>query len=143
MDRPDLASDPRYSTLGGRTEDIDYLERAVAEWTSAQKANTVTGKLQAADIPSAPVANAAQVLENPQLIARGFFDEVTHRLTGTYRHAGTHWKLTNSIRKPRSPAPTLGQHSAQVFRDLLGMPDKKINDLIERGITGETPAPEE
>ena len=100
-------------------------------------------KLQAADIPSAPVANAAQVLENPQLIARGFFDEVTHRLTGTYRHAGTHWKLTNSIRKPRSPAPTLGQHGAQVFRDLLGMPDKKINDLIERGITGETPAPEE
>ena len=101
------------------------------------------GKLQAADILSAPVANAAQVLENPQLIARGFFDEVTHRLTGTYRHAGTHWKLTNTPRKQRDPSPTLGQHSVEVFQNLLGLPANLIADLIERGITGETPAPEE
>ena len=143
MDRPDLASDPRYSTLYGRTEHINQLEQAVEELTSDQEADTVTEKLQAVGIPSAPVANAAQVLENPQLNARAFFDDVTQSLTGTYRHAGTPWRLTHSPRKPRRPAPMLGQHSVQVFRNLLGIPEREIASLIYRGITGDTPEPEE
>ena len=143
MDRPDLASDPRYSTLYGRTEHLNQLEQAVEEWTSGQEADTVMDKLQAVGIPSAPVSNAAQVLENPQLNARGFFDDVIHPLTGTYRHTGTPWRLTHSPRKPRHPAPMLGQHSVQVFRNLLGIPDKEIASLIDRGITGDTPDPEE
>ena len=66
----------------------------------------MTEKLQAVGIPSAPVANAAQVLENPQLNARAFFDDVTQSLTGTYHHAGTPWRLTNTPRKQRDPSPT-------------------------------------
>ena len=119
------------------------MEQAVEEWTSDQDADTVMEKLQTVGIPSAPVLKAAEVLENPQLQARGFFDEVTHPLTGTYRHAGTPWRLTHTPRKQRDPSPTLGQHSVEVFQNLLGLPATQIADLIVRGITGDTPAPEE
>ena len=143
MERPDLAANPAYSHLPGRLQHIDDLESVVAEWTSPQEAYTVMERLQAVGIPCAPVLKAHEVLENPQLNARGFFDEVSHPLTGTFRHAGTPWRLAHSPRKPRDPAPTIGQHSVQVFRDLLGLPPERIADLIDRGITGDTPAPEE
>ena len=143
MDRRDLAADPRYADLLGRQGHVADLERAVSEWTSGQDAYAVTARLQAVGIPSAPVLKAAEVLENPQLKARGFFDEVTHPDTGTYQHAGTPWRLANSPRRPRSPAPTLGQHSVEVFHNLLGLSHEEIAALIESGVTGETPAPEE
>ena len=143
MDRPDLATDPRYADFAGRQGHVADLERAVSEWTSGQEAYAVTARLQAVGIPSAPVLKAAEVLENPQLKARGFFDEVTHPDTGTYRHAGTPWRLANSPRRPRSPAPTLGQHSVEVFHNLLGLSREEVVALIESGVTGETPAPEE
>ena len=143
MRRSDLADDPRYSTLSGRLDHVDGLERAVSEWTAGKEAYNVMETLQAVGIPCAPVLKAAQVLENPQLQARGFFDEVTHPLTGTYRHAGTPWRLTNSPRKLREPSPTLGEHSFEVFQNLLGLPPEQIAGLIDRGITGETPSTEE
>ena len=52
------------------------------------------------------------------------------------------WRLTNTPRKQRDPSPTTGQHSVEVFQNLLGLPATQIADLVERGITGETPAPE-
>ena len=143
MDRRDLATDQCYADLAGRQEHVADLERAVSEWTSGQEAYAVTARLQAVGIPSAPALKAAEVLENPQLKARGFFDEVTHPDTGAYRHAGTPWRLVNSPRKPRSPAPTLGQHSVEVFHNLLGLSPEEIAALDESGVTGETPAPEE
>ena len=143
METRDLAADPRYSNLAGRLKDVDHIEAAVSEWTAGQEAYAVMERLQAVGIPSAPVSKAAEVLENPQLQARGFFDEVAHPLTGTYRHAGTPWRLANSPQKPREPSPTLGQHSVEVFRQLLGMPEQEINRLVDQGITGETPTPEE
>ena len=143
MDRPDLASDPSYADLAGRQGHITDIERAVSEWTFGQEAYEVTARLQAVGIPSAPVLKAAEVRENPQLKARGFFDEVTHPDTGAYRHAGTPWRLVNAPRRLRSPAPTLGQHSVDVFHKLLGLSHEEIAALIESGVTGETPAPEE
>ena len=143
MERADLAVDPRYRDLAGRQRHVADLEDAVSRWTSAQDAYAVSSRLQAVGIPSAPVLKAAEVLENPQLKARSFFDDVAHPDTGTYQHAGTPWRLVNSLRKPRSPAPTLGQHSARVFRNLLGLSNEDVAALIDRGITGETPSPEE
>ena len=143
MDRADLAADSRYSSLSSRRQHIAWVEEVVSQWTAGQEAYVIMERLQAVGIPSAPVLKSAEVLENPQLQARGFFDEVTHPLTGTYRHAGTPWRLTNTPRKQRDPSPTLGQHSVEVFQNLLGLPATRIADLIERGITGETPAPEE
>jgi crotonobetainyl-CoA:carnitine CoA-transferase CaiB-like acyl-CoA transferase len=143
MGRAELAGDTRFSSLAGRLRNIDEVEGAVSEWTAGQESYAVMERLQAVGIPSAPVLNAADVLENPQLQARGFFNEVAHPLTGTYRHAGTPWRLANSPQKRREPSPTLGQHSVEVFRHLLGMPEREINRLLDQGITGETPAPEE
>ena len=139
MSESELAEDGRFSDAAGRLSHVDELEQLVAQWTRERNAYDIMTQLQAADIPCAPVLNAHEVLENPQLKARGFFEEVDHPQTGAYLHAGTPWRLSRSPSRVRRPAPALGQHSDQVLSTLLGVSEDELLSLLERGIIGDTP----
>ena len=136
METRDLAADPRYSNLAGRLKDVDHIEAAVSEWTAGQEAYAVMERLQAVGIPSAPVSKAAEVLENPQLHARGFFDEVAHPLTGTYRHAGTPWRLANS---PQNPLQPWANTASRSFATCWGCPSRRSTAWWTRGSPGKRP----
>lgn len=139
MGESELSEDQRFSDAAGRLSHVDKLEQLIAQWTRELKAYDIMGRLQDAGIPCAPVLNAHEVLENPQLKERGFFEEVDHPQTGAYLHAGTPWRLSRSRSQDRRPAPALGQHSEQVLSTLLGVSEDELDSLAERGIIGDTP----
>lgn len=117
----------------------DELEGLIAQWTRRRKAYDIMGLLQAQGIPCAPVLNAHEVLDNPQLMERGYFDWVDHPEIGPHPHAGTPWRMPGFPTRGRRPAPSLGEHSAQILTTLLGVWSAESRSLVERGITGDTP----
>ncbi len=139
LGKSELAFDPRFRNLSARLDNIEELDRIVSEWTRDREAYDIANMLQSASIPSAPVLKAAELLHNPQLKARGFFETLEREDTGPLPYAGPAWRLSETPGKLGGPPPGLGQHSEEVLRDLLGMPQAAIEDLVHRTITGDTP----
>ena len=117
MGRPQWAQSPDYATLQGRRNDIDTIEVCVAAWLAQYNRHDLYVMLQAGGIPCFPVLSTAEILEAPQYAARGFFVEQDHPVAGRVKHPGppvrqwgTQWGLER-------PAPTLGQHSEEVFTE--------------------------
>ncbi len=137
--KSELASDSRFRNLSARLDNIEELDRIVSEWTRDRDAYDIASALQSASIPSAPVLKAAELLHNPQLKARGFFQTLEREDTGPLPYAGSAWRLSETPGKLGGPPPGLGQHSEEVLHDLLGMPQPAIEDLVHRAITGDTP----
>ena len=139
MGKPELASDPRFRDLPARLKNADELDRIISEWTRDRDAYDIANTLQSQSIPSAPVLKAAELLDNPQLRDRGFFETLEREDTGPLPYAGPAWRLSKTPGRLGGPPPGLGQHSEEVLRELLGMPSTYIADLVDRAITGDTP----
>src|SRR5262249_27208002 len=79
----------------------------------------------------------ARLPENPQLQARRFFETVSHPLVGS--HAFPTLPLQSASPWYSRPAPTLGQHTEEVLRELLGLDESALAALRAAGIIGTHP----
>jgi crotonobetainyl-CoA:carnitine CoA-transferase CaiB-like acyl-CoA transferase len=95
--------------------------------------------LQSHGVPAGPVITPAEVIAEPHLEARGFWDTVDHPEAGPYRQVSTPWKLSKSPRRVTSPAPGLGEHNGYVLGELLGLSAQEIATLEAQGIIGTQP----
>jgi crotonobetainyl-CoA:carnitine CoA-transferase CaiB-like acyl-CoA transferase len=118
---PAWAADPRLATDAGRREHHDLLDERLAAWTQGCGADEVAERLAAAGIPAARVVTPDEVAANPQLRARGFFEPLAHPVVGAYEVPSLPFGLVGRDRRwYRVAAPTVGQHSAEVERELSG-----------------------
>ena len=81
-----------------------------------------------------------EAASNPQLRARGFFEFHTHPVAGTHELPGLPMRFSGLERWYPRPAPTLGQHTAEILHELLGVSDETIAELEAEGIIGVRPA---
>jgi benzylsuccinate CoA-transferase BbsF subunit len=132
---PGLAEDLRFANLQLRKENEDELDRLVNDWTENHTAEEVMKMMQAAGV----AAGAAEICEvemdnNPQLKERNFLLEFEHPDIGKYRTPnGAHFLLSKSTWQPRR-APTVGEHNDYVFREIVGLSDDEMNELINEGV---------
>jgi len=117
-----------------RASNWDALRPFMEEWVSQWNADDLYRAAQAKRIPFAPVSTLGGLLESDHLKARGFFVEVTHPEAGTLKHAGAPYKLSETPWEIRLPAPTLGQHNAEVFGGRLGLSEAEIESLAAEGV---------
>jgi len=85
MVNPPWTKEPRFSDPLNRYENHDALDKLLEGWTSQHDKHEVMRILQQAGIASAPVLPASELVADPHMEHRGFFQEVTHPVTGTYR----------------------------------------------------------
>ena len=137
LDKPELGA--RFGDLSARQRNIAELDRIVSAWTRDKDAGGVAELLQSRGVPSAPVLKATEIPDNPQLRSRGFIETLNHPETGEQRYAGVAWRLSRTPGRLGGPAPGIGRHSVEVLREYLAMPDARIQRMIARGITGDTP----
>lgn len=71
MGREDLATDPELNTLKGRVGQMDRVDALIAEWTAPQTKAALFARLLEAKIPSAPVRTLEEVMNDPNMHARG------------------------------------------------------------------------
>jgi crotonobetainyl-CoA:carnitine CoA-transferase CaiB-like acyl-CoA transferase len=137
--QPELAIDPRFATLPGRRQNQHALNDLLCAWTRSHDHYQVMHLLQAYGVPAGPVLTAAEVIADPHLEARAFWDTVDHPEVGLYRQIGTPWKLSRQPRSGTSPAPGLGEHNHPVLGELLGLSADEIATLEMQGVIGTRP----
>jgi crotonobetainyl-CoA:carnitine CoA-transferase CaiB-like acyl-CoA transferase len=140
MGDPAWARDERYATTAGRREEHDRIDHQLAAWTRLRDLDEVVELLVAHGVPAAPVASGLDLADNPQLRARGYYEEVSSPVIG--RHPVSSLPFRFASREGgwiRSPAPTLGQHTEEVLRELAGVDAARLRALADRKVVGNRP----
>ena len=133
---PELAEDPRYRTNADRARNRDTLIARLQEVFLTRPYEEWEPLLLAQGIPTGAINTIAQVVEHPQVLARQALVEMAHPRAGKVRMVGAPVRLSETPGAVRTPAPTLGEHTDAVLRDLLGLDDAAIAALRAAGAIG-------
>ena len=116
IDRPDLLDDPRFATNETRVEHRGLLEPLLEELFGALSAQEWLDMLEAARIPCGAVNEIPDVVEHPQLLHNGLVVEVESEV-GTLPVVGSPF-LVDGERPPSGAVPALGEHTAEVLKEI-------------------------
>lgn len=127
-----LIDDPRFATNEDRRRNRDALNALLAETFLTQPTAVWISRLEEAGVPASPIQRVDQVLEDPQVLARGMRVTVQHPTIGPLELLGPPLKEAG-VPGSVAPPPLLGQHTEQLLGDLLGYPAEKIAELRRAG----------
>ncbi len=123
--RPDLATDPRFCTnrdrLAHRAALLGILEPIFASWTVAD----LHAALLAADVPSGPVNDLAQVEADPQVVARGMFVDLAGSGGRAIPQVAGPVVFGGSRATADAPPPALGQDTESLLVELGRAPAER------------------
>jgi crotonobetainyl-CoA:carnitine CoA-transferase CaiB-like acyl-CoA transferase len=142
-----LLGDPAWAraaaleSAAGRRTAHDLIDEQLRTWLAERERGPVLAALLAAGVPASPVINAHDVMPNPQLEHRRFYQLLKHPRTGEMRYPGLPMRF--SALGPdwhRRPAPTLGQHNDEILGGELDLGDDELARLRAEEIIGDRPA---
>jgi len=82
-----------------------------------------------------PVNSPADMIEDPQLKARGFWEKLEHAdLDAKLTYPGAFAKLSKTPIKVRHPAPRIGEHNEDLYLKELGLSSKELVRLKQSGV---------
>ncbi|HVM41089.1 MAG TPA: CaiB/BaiF CoA-transferase family protein, partial [Acidimicrobiia bacterium] len=134
MGRPELTTDPKFTTLADRAANGDEINGIVAEWAAAMTATDLEAACVEHDVPVASAYSAADIFADPHIAARGDLIPVDDPVLGTVRQQAPHPRIVGETLEPPSGAPRLGEHTREVFTDLLGLSDEELASLEADGV---------
>ena len=124
----------------GRRHAHDLIDREVSAWTQSRDRDETAEALLAEGVPAAPVLHQPAIVDNPQLLARKFFEVLDHPLVGEHRYIGMPFRYaTNEQGWLRRPPPTLGQDNDEVLGGELGLDDDELRRLRDDLVIGDRP----
>ena len=133
LGRPELKQDPRFNPLKARLANVDALQDEIEKtFLTAPTAHWVE-KLDAAGVPGGPVLTYAQSWADPHVMARDMLQEQDHPKIGRMKAMGHPVKASAEFQSIRTPAPWLGQHSAEVLRR-AGYSEAQIEELFAKQV---------
>lgn len=136
---PGWSTDPALDTAEGRMARREAIDEGLTAWTSAREPREVMETLQAAGVPAGIVAHAAHHLSDPQLQHRGYPKLVVQPEYTSLLVEGPAF-LGSDLPEPIvAPAPLLGEHTREVAREILGLSDDEIQDLVDQGVIEDPP----
>jgi len=139
MGEPEWAREPELDSAGARVARAVALDARLAAWTCEQRKAAVFERCIAEGVPAAPVQRTNhELLENPQLRARRFYERVAHPAGGEWWMHGWEWRPAGAGRCVRALAPDFGAHNEEILRE-VGFPDAEIAALATEGVIGSTP----
>ena len=133
---PELTDDPRYRTNADRARNRETLIARLQEVFLTRPYEEWEPILLAQGIPMGAINSIAQVVDHPQVIARGALVETSHPRAGKVKMVGAPVRLSETPGAVRTPAPMLGEHTDQVLREVLGLDAEAIAALRKAGVIG-------
>ncbi len=133
LDLDELIDDPRFHTNDLRRRHRGPLNEILADRFRERSTEQWMDRLRAAQVPANPIQDVAQVLNDPQILARKMRITVEHPLAGPLDLVGNPIKV-GGLEEQYAPPPLLGQHTEELLKDLLGCSEDEISDLKELGV---------
>jgi crotonobetainyl-CoA:carnitine CoA-transferase CaiB-like acyl-CoA transferase len=137
--RPELADDDRFADVVSRYHNQDALDEVISEWTAGRAHRDAASALQAAGVNAEPVLTIPELVADPHLAERAFWEDVMHLEAGSWKTEAPAWRFSHSPAHTRLPAPVFGEHNDYVLRELLGLSDDEIATLERAGIVSRAP----
>jgi crotonobetainyl-CoA:carnitine CoA-transferase CaiB-like acyl-CoA transferase len=131
---PELGSDPRFVKNPGRIEHRKLLCGLINEVTRRFPKAELLDALDKANVPAGSVNDFAQVMADPQVIARGLEVKVPHPLADLVSLVRSPMRLSETPVEDYAAPPLLGQHTEEVLGGLLGLGAKDFEGLRARGV---------
>jgi formyl-CoA transferase len=131
MERPELATDDRFATHVARGRNQDELDKIIGAWAAERQPADIIETLSAAGVISGPINTVAEVVDDPQLRARGMLVEHhDERLGRPVLGPGIIPVLSESPGGVRNAGPAHpGQHNDDVYIGLLGKTAAELEEL--------------
>jgi crotonobetainyl-CoA:carnitine CoA-transferase CaiB-like acyl-CoA transferase len=133
LDRPDLVDRPEYANAEDRVRNRHRLTEEIEAVTVSRPRAHWLSRLEAAGIPCGPIFDYGEVFADPHVRERGMVQEMDHPEGGRIRVVGPAVKLSETPARLRRPSPRLGEHTAEVLRE-IGYPDGEIQALAASGV---------
>ena len=129
LDRPDLAEDPRFASMGGRVEHRIIFMSILEEIFAAEPRDHWVEKLRTASVPCGPVRNLDEALNSPEVIEAGLVQTLPHPTAGDLRTLKSPIGLSDRPDREDTPPPLLGEHTDEVLRSILNLSEEEIAKL--------------
>lgn len=133
---PEFTDDPRYRTNQDRRAHRDELLEKLQAVFLTKSYEEWEGILLAKGIPMGAINDIAQVVEHPQVKARGSLTQVEHPRLGTVRLVGPAARLSETPPAVRTASPLLGQHTDEIMHEVLGLSAAQVAELRAAGAFG-------
>lgn len=137
LERPDLANDPVLKERDGRNARRDALfaelnaEFARQPWAHWQQ------RMRAAQIPCGEVRTVGEAIRSPEAQARRLVTRIPHPAIGQVPNIASPIRYARTPLVDPVPAPGIGQHTAEVLRDVLGYGEERMAELARAGAFGQ------
>ena len=134
--KPELTDDPRYRNNAARSANRDsmneilqavFLTKTYEQWEPILLKN---------GIPFGAINDLAQLVEHPQVKARGALVEVQHPRAGKVKMVGVPMRLSKTPGSVRTPSPSIGEHNDEILTQKLGLSADEIAKLRAAGAFG-------
>lgn len=139
IDQPELADDPRFANDTSRCAHETVLRACIERWAATRSVADVNAALSAAGIPVAPIQSIRQALDSDHARMRGVLVDTVAADGTTMRLPAQPLKFSAYPNPRTTRAPRIGEHTATVLEDLLGLDTTAIASLAASGVvhTGE------
>jgi crotonobetainyl-CoA:carnitine CoA-transferase CaiB-like acyl-CoA transferase len=135
LERPAWLEDQRFKTPAGRVRHADARLELTAEVLKTRTSADWLARLDAQQVPCAPILTREEVLSDPQVAANGMIIEARHPIAGQMRQPRPAARFGGTPADLRSFAPSLGQHTDEVLRE-TGIGTDELVELREAGVIG-------
>jgi benzylsuccinate CoA-transferase BbsF subunit len=134
MQRGDLADDPRFADRAARQGHRSELDAIVADWASKRSPEEVMRLLQAEGVAAGVVQNGEDLVGDPQLRHRNYYEGYPDSPVGPMEVPRGALLFTGMDDEVIPSSPSLGQHTVEILRDLLGYDDAAIDQMEKDGV---------
>jgi crotonobetainyl-CoA:carnitine CoA-transferase CaiB-like acyl-CoA transferase len=133
--REDVIADPRFRTNTDRVKNAEACEAPIVEFIAARTLEENMAVFEAAEVTASPVYDIDQFLADPHVQARGIVVDVPDAQTGRLVMHNIIPRLGDTPGRLRTPAPELGEHTAEILGQ-LGVDEAELEALAGEGIVG-------
>ena len=118
MGRPESISGPEFEKMSYRRQHPDIVTKSIAEFCAKHTKEELYDEGQKRRIAVTPINTAGEFVEMEQTTARELFVEVEHPVVGKYRQFGVVPRLMETPGAIYRGAPLLGEHNAEIYREI-------------------------
>ncbi len=134
MGQQDLADDPRFVDHQSRGEHQQILDDIISVWTRQHTLKELLESLDRHQVPAGPIYSVADIAKDKHYYHREMILEAEDPVVGRIKMPGIVPKLSETPGAVEWTGPRLGEHNQEIYGDLLGLNERKIDDLRKEGV---------
>ena len=132
LGRPDLATDPKFATIGERRKNQGEMWALITKFASNHTKRDFMAILNPLDVPCGPIMSTEDLANDEHIRGRDMYVELDHPQRGKWFNVGMPIKLSESPAVIKR-SPLLGEHTDEVLKQVLGYGEEQIGKLKTAG----------